>query len=197
MTWHSASHNGKYWPFGHISQEWLKPWKSWHCDNTQWNYSIWMAQTHSYTLWEDNICLGHGLLCYFLLSTQLTTCNNVFAIFLPSPASCGQIFFFHMNHTRWTYKIEWQPLIDLLEMFCNLANQIGPPWHGIQPHTMENIGILAILHQSGTNKEKVGTVTILKVITPFKRLRPIHIPYGKTIYAWAMDCYLIFYWALW
>ena len=81
-----------------------------------------------------------------------------------------------------------------MEMFCNIGNLIGPPSHGLQPHTTENTGILAILHQSGTDHEKVGPVTILNVNTPFQRLRPIHIvPYGKTISAWAMDCYLIFY----
>ena len=80
-------------------------------------------------------------------------------------------------------------------MFCNLGNQIGPPSHGLQPHTTKNIGILAspILHQSGTAHEKVGSVTILNVNIPFQRLRPFHIPYGKTITAWAMDCYIIFY----
>ena len=195
MIWSSASHNGKYWHFGHISQEWHKPWKSWHCDNTQCNYSIPKAQTHWYTLWEDNICLGQGLLCYFLLCTLLTTCNHVFAIFLHSPASCGPIFFFLMNHTRWTYEIEWQPLIDLMKIFCNLGNQIGWPWHGLQPHTMENIGILAISHKSGWNHEKVGTMTILNVNTPFQRLRHMHIPYGKIISAWAKDWYVILYWA--
>ena len=137
--------------------------------------------------------MGHGLLSYFLFSTLITTYNLVFAIFLPSPASNRPIFFFIMNHTTWTYKIEWQPLLNLMEMFCNLGNQIGCPWHGLQPHTMENIGILAISHNSGTNHEKVGTVTIFNVITPFQRLRPIDIPYGKTISAWTMDCYLIFY----
>ena len=58
---------------------------------------------------------------------------------------------------------------------------------------MENIGILAISHKSGTNHEKVGTVTILNVITLFQRLRPNDIPYGKTVSAWAMDWSPIFY----
>ena len=77
-------------------------------------------------------------------------------------------------------------------MFYNLGNQMGPPRHGLQPHTTQNIGILAISYQSGTAHEKVVTVTIFNVKTPFQGLRPIHIPYGKTISAWAMDCYLIF-----
>ena len=72
-------------------------------------------------------------------------------------------------------------------MICNLGNQIGPPSEGLQPHTTKNIGILAILHQSSTAHEKVGPVTILNVNTPFQRLGPIHIPYGKAISAWAMD----------
>ena len=138
--------------------------------------------------------MGHGLLSYFLLSTLITTYNLVFAIFLPSTTSCVSIFFFTMNHTKWTYDIQFQSLIDLMEMFCNIVgNKIGPPSHGLQPHTTKNIGILAILHPSGTDHEKVGPVTILNVNTPFQRLRPIHTgPYGKTISAWAMDCCLIF-----
>jgi hypothetical protein len=32
-------------------------------------------------------------------------------------------------------------------------------------------------------KEKVGSVTIFNVNTPFQRLRSIDIPYGKTIFA--------------
>ncbi len=93
-----------------------------------------------------------------------------------------------MNHTKCTHEIQYQPLIDLMEMFCNIGNKICPPSHGLQPHTTKNIGILAILHQSGTAHEKVGPVTILNVNTPFQRLRHIHIPYGKTMSAWAMDC---------
>ena len=83
--------------------------------------------------------------------------------------------------------------MDLMEMFCNLGNQIGPLWHWLQPHTTKHIGIWATSHQrqSVTAHEKVGPVTILNVNTPFQRLRPIYIPYGKTISAWAMDCYLI------
>jgi len=42
---------------------------------------------------------------------------------------------------------------------------------------------LAISHKSATNQEKVGTVTIFNVNTPFQRLRSIDIPYGKTIFA--------------
>jgi hypothetical protein len=102
------------------------------------------------------------------------------------------IFFFLLTHTKWTDEIECQPLIDPMEMFCNLGNQIGPSSHGLQPHTTQNIGILAISYQSGTAHEKVGTVTIFNVNTSFQRLRPIDISYGKTISAWAMDCYLIF-----
>jgi hypothetical protein len=193
MTWAAASHNPKYWHFGHLIPKWHCPWKRWHCDNTQCKHSIPKAQTHWYILWEDNICLGHGLLSYFLVSTLITTCNQDFAIFLASPAWCVPIFFFLLTHTNWTDEIEYQPLIDLMEMFCNLGNQIGRPWHGLQPHTMKNIGILAILQENGTAHEKVGSVTILNVNTPFQRLRPIDISYGKTISAWAMDCYLDFY----
>ena len=72
-------------------------------------------------------------------------------------------------------------------IFYDIGNKIRPPGHALQPHTTKNIGILAILHQSDTNHEKVGTVTILNVNTPFQRLRPNDIPYGKTISAWTMD----------
>jgi hypothetical protein len=58
---------------------------------------------------------------------------------------------------------------------------------------MKNIGILAILQENCTAHEKVGSVTILNVNTQFQRLRPIDISYGKTISAWAKDCYLDFY----
>jgi hypothetical protein len=95
-----------------------------------------------------------------------------------------------MNHTKWTYEIQCQPLIDLIEMCCKLGNQIGSLEDYLQPHTTKNIGILAILHQTsaGTALEKVGPVTILNVQygTPFQRLKPIHIPYGKRISALAI-----------
>jgi hypothetical protein len=69
-----------------------------------------------------------------------------------------------MNRTKWKYEIQYKPLIDLMKMFCNLGNQIGPLWHWLQPYTTKNIGILASLHQSGTAQhEKVGPVTILNV----------------------------------
>jgi hypothetical protein len=48
------------------------------------------------------------------------------------------------------------------------------------------IDILAISHQSGTSHVKDGTESTFNVNTPFQRLRPIDIPYGKTISAWAM-----------
>ena len=147
MTWAAASHNQKYWYISHLTPKWHSQWKSWPSDNNQCQYSIPKAHTHSYTLWEDNISLGHGLLSYFLLSTLITTYNLVFATSLPSRASCVTIFFFIMimNHTKWTYGIECQPLIDLMEMFWNPGNQIGPPWDWLQPHTTKNIGILAIV----------------------------------------------------
>ena len=93
--------------------------------NSQCKHSIPKAQTHLYTLWEDNICLSHGLVLYFLHATHITTYNHVFTIFLPSAASCMPIFFFIMNYTKWTYESEWQLLMDLMEMICNLGNQLG------------------------------------------------------------------------
>ena len=84
----------------------------------------------------------------------------------------------------WTHEIQYQPWIDLMEIFCNLGNQIGPSWRWLQPCTTKNIGILTILHQSGTAHEKVDpAVTILNVNTSLQRLRPIYISYGKTISA--------------
>jgi hypothetical protein len=152
---HKTKNIGKL-AIGHLTpKKWHRPWRSWPSDNTQCQYSILKVQTQSYTLWEDNICLGHELLSHFIFITLITTYNLVFAIFLPSRASCMPIFFFIMNHTKWTHGIECQPLIDLMEMICNLGNQIGPQSHGLQPHTTKNIsifGILAIL-QPGDNSQ--------------------------------------------
>ncbi len=91
----------KYWYLDHLTKKWQKTWKSCSSDNSQWQYSIPKAQTHPYTLWELNICLGHRLLSYFLLSTLITTYNLVFD------------FFYAVKHNVWQYSFSsWTKKMD-------------------------------------------------------------------------------------
>ena len=192
-------------PYGKTISVWAMDWflifylahsdplKRWHSTNIWCKHSTPKAQTHSYTLWEHNICLSHGLVLYFLLSILINTYSLVFVVIsLPIAALCVPIFFFLMNHTKWLYKNLSQPLKDLMQMFCNLWIKIGGPWHGLQPHTFKNIDSLGLSPKSGPAHEKDGTVPIFNVTTPFQSLRPNHIHFGKILSVWAMDWFFIF-----
>ena len=102
-------HTSKHYCFlGTLMTKRSRPWKSWHRANIEYKHFIPKAQTHWYTLWEDNICLDHGLVHYFEHGTHITTYNLVFAIFIASAESCVPIFFLLMNHLKWWYKNESQ-----------------------------------------------------------------------------------------
>jgi hypothetical protein len=138
------------------------PWKGWHRANIQCKHFIPKAQTHWYTLWEHNICLGYGLVHYFEHGTHITTYNLVFAIFWASAEYWVPIFFLLMNHLKWWYKNESQKKRDPIGMLCNLGNQIGGPWHGLEEF------FFGTLMPKGPDHEKVGTWPIFNVNTPFQ-----------------------------
>ena len=79
-------------PYGKTISVWAMDWflifylahsdplKRWHSTNIWCKHSTPKAQNHSYTLWEHNICLSHGLVLYFLLSILITTYSLVFVV---------------------------------------------------------------------------------------------------------------------
>ena len=134
------------WASRLLSQSRFSHGKSWHSVNTQYKYIIPKVPTPAHTLWEDNICLNHGLVTYFFHETCITTTNSVFSMISLSAHKKLEIFILLQYHMKWHYIIWSHTKIYIIGMCCELGNSIEAHFFWLDPHMWSIFSFLGYSH---------------------------------------------------